>query len=1137
MPYLRKGVGEQIWDIATLLPGDRPLHSLAAALVPILEPEMTETDRLAEIGKLAGHFAKKSVALRDVVARILEKQPGTGHLLLVVDQWEELYTLVRDDQMRQRFLGELLEATGGGMLTTVLTLRGDFFGRALSHRALADRLQNVNLGPMTREELEYAIEAPAQKVGLTFEPGLVGRIIDDVEKEPGSLPLLEFFLTGLWERRRAGMLHHEAYEDMGEVRGAMARRADEVFEKLSPEDQKLVRRVVVQLVRPGEGTQDTGRRATFAEVGEAARPVVQRLADARLTVTGRNESGEQTIEVAHEALIHNWDRLRDWMDEDREFLLWRQRLRAHLDEWEDADHNADELLRGVMLGEAKDRYQERIHELSGTERRFIKESLLRQEQQERARRRRIAITKLVAVVMTVLAIGASLAGWYASEQKKIALAQKLLAQAELMTSHQPSLQQRGVLLAVESMRLHHSLEADQVLRHGLALLAQPIADVEHEGIVRCVVFSPPYGQYVATASDPNAVRVWDAASGKKVARIDHEAEVLSVVFSPNGKLLATASMDCSARVWDTNESREVVRIDHEDTVSCVAFNADGNYVATASMDCSARIWDANSGEEVARMVHETSVSCITFSPDGNYVATASADPNARVWDVNSGTETASLPHNGAVEDVGFSPDGRYLATASEDGTACLWDWKTKQKVSCMKHEGIVYSVVFSPTGKCLATACLPDVVKVWGWNATGCEEVTQMKHEASVLSMVFSRDGRYLATASDCNTAQVWDPNSGKEMARMNHDAEVLSVAFSPDGKRVATASRDKMMRVWKATAGDEFVRMDHDKAVRAIAFSPDGKCIVTACDDNMVRLWDTTSGDLRVCTDADRPVLSLTFSPDGTYVATASDNNTVRLWDVANDVWGPPLLKEEYLVHDIAFGPNEKLLATTAYGHTAAVRNVTDRNQVTLSLGNLVRTAAYSPDGKYLATGFEDDTAALWDVTNAERIHELEHEGDVSHVKFSPEGKYLATVSKDRVVRVWDVISGEKVAEMKHEAKVSCIIFSLPEGKHLATGSKGGTVRIWDVRTGLEATRMRHDGDVYSVVFSPDGKYVATASKDETARIWIWRRDDLIDLARSRLARNLTSEEWQRYLPGEPYRQTFPDPPDPHEHKISFSP
>jgi energy-coupling factor transporter ATP-binding protein EcfA2 len=266
VPHLRRGARGPVWDAIAMVPGDRPLRNLAGALLPLLEPELTETDQLAERRKLAEFLASEPDALRDVVGRILQKQPGTDRLLLVVDQWEELYTLARHEQEQRRFQEALLDAVAVAPLTVVLTLRGDFYGRALAYRPLSDRLQDavVNLGPMTEPELQQAIEAPARKVGLTFEPGLVTRLLHDVKEQPGSLPLLEFVLTELWQERQGGQLSHEAYERIGGLQGAIARRAEEVFTALTVAEQQTARRVFLQLVHVGEGTETTRRRASYA---------------------------------------------------------------------------------------------------------------------------------------------------------------------------------------------------------------------------------------------------------------------------------------------------------------------------------------------------------------------------------------------------------------------------------------------------------------------------------------------------------------------------------------------------------------------------------------------------------------------------------------------------------------------------------------------------------------------------------------------------------------------------------------------------------------------------------------------------------------------------------------------------------
>jgi formylglycine-generating enzyme required for sulfatase activity len=379
VPYLRelrRSETDPIWEVASLFPSDRPVHTLAGALVPLLEPQMSETDRLVEVGKLAHHFKQGDVSLRDVVSGILKKQPGTDRLLLIADQWEELYTLCHDEHVRRRFIDQLLEATTFAPISVVLTLRGDFFGQALSYRALSDRLQDaqVNLAPMTRQEREEVVTKPAEKVGLGFEPGLVASILDEVGEEPGNLPLLEFALTQLWAGRQAGQLNHEAYEAMGKVAGAIVTKAEDTYRKFKRSEQALTRQTFIQLVRPGEASEDTRRRATFVEIGEAARPLVRQLADARLLVTGRDETtGEETVEVAHEALIRNWDRLQGWVDERRDDLRVRQQLRVAAETWQDHDQGEGYLWSHERVMEAAHSLQRlgpHVH-LNETEQRFL----------------------------------------------------------------------------------------------------------------------------------------------------------------------------------------------------------------------------------------------------------------------------------------------------------------------------------------------------------------------------------------------------------------------------------------------------------------------------------------------------------------------------------------------------------------------------------------------------------------------------------------------------------------------------------------------------------------------------------------------------------------------------------------------
>jgi serine/threonine protein kinase len=379
------------WLILNFRPGPQPFQALADALVAAQNPEHSRKERQQAASQLADKLQQQGVRLVSLLHQILNEHNSAKQLLIVSDQFEEIYTLCAEQEVRRAFLDLLLEALDVAqfrqlpLFTFVLTLRTDFLSQALTYRPFADALQNadIKLGPMTRRELSQAIAAPARRYGLLFETGLVARILDDVGDEPGNLPLLQFALTELWEQARKGYLTHDGYDAIGGVEGALARYADKKFNELTPDEQQQARRVFIQMVRPGAGTEDTRRLAERSELGESNWQLVQKLADARLVVTSLAPNGQETVEVVHEALIRGWRQLRTWMEEDRAFRAWQERLRAALRQWQLSQQDSGALLRGTLLAEAESWLAERESFLNREERFFIDESLkLRTEKQQ-----------------------------------------------------------------------------------------------------------------------------------------------------------------------------------------------------------------------------------------------------------------------------------------------------------------------------------------------------------------------------------------------------------------------------------------------------------------------------------------------------------------------------------------------------------------------------------------------------------------------------------------------------------------------------------------------------------------------------------------------------------------------------------
>ena len=405
-PEIRKAGG---WQIIVMRPGGQPFEKLAAAIIPILKPDLSESDRIIETNELAVMLQNVKGFLSGVLSQILTNEDKNSRMLLVIDQFEELYTLCSDSEIQLQFLDNLIatvKATGKkkpAPVVLVQTLRADFMGQALSHRPFADMLQDAVfvLGPMLRSELRAAIEKPAIKQGAAFEPGLVERILDDVGEEPGNLPLVEFALTLLWNRLDQGWITHAAYEEIGRVSGSLTSYAEEVFANLDKNQKMGAHRIFVQ---PGDGLEDTRRIANIDELGQGNWDLVQHLADKRLVITGSDEEGNKTVEIVHEALINNWKRMSGWMTDDRDFRSWQERTRAAIQEWETNNRDQGGLLRGKPLVQAEIWLDERGEELGKTEKEFIQASLdLREQKQaESVRRRRQIFAGLgVALLITI----------------------------------------------------------------------------------------------------------------------------------------------------------------------------------------------------------------------------------------------------------------------------------------------------------------------------------------------------------------------------------------------------------------------------------------------------------------------------------------------------------------------------------------------------------------------------------------------------------------------------------------------------------------------------------------------------------------------------------------------------------------
>jgi WD40 repeat protein len=1098
------------WDMVSFAPADQPFHQLAAALIGMLEPDLGETDRIAEAKKLGERLAADEVPLESVVTRALAKSGGTDRLLLVVDQFEDLFNRV-SDAARERLIAMLAGAVERAPLTVLVTLRASFYAPVVaSSEALRGHFERarVALEPMSREEMKRAILEPARRVALEFERGLVERILDDVADEPGNLALMEFALTRLWDKRQGRTLTHAAYDDIKSVKGAIVQRAEEFYLALRPDEQAQARRVLTRLWAPGgaDGRQGTRRRAMMAELGRDYWPVVKALADARLVVTGSDPaSGEDTVELAHDALIHDWERVKPWLAEDREFLVWRAKLLEAIAAWNASGRSEARLLHGPEIEEARRWREKHPEDLTPAVTEFIRHSSgLRERELEarvRIQRRLLAWAGAASAVLLVVAVVA-FREWREAHGHQNALnsrdaASKALAQLAI----DPDL---AMMIAVRAFDSASTPEAQDALRK--AVLESRVRAVlrGHTNVVTSLAVSPS-GRLVATAATDRTVRIWDAASGKMIRSLGPEGSariefvpVQRFAFSPKGERLLSVGEDGAARIWDVDSGALRSKVSG---LAGPAFGAswpdeDEAPVVLSAAHGGVRLWNAVSGAEIGQaLANPAAITSAVVSRDGRRIATGGADGSVRLWDLR-GRMTGELERFGArASALAFSPDGAWLAAGSASGAVRVWQ-TTQRKPGALlgSHTDTVTRMAFSPDARRLASASEDNTVRVW--DPAGRRLLEDLRrHSDTVEHIAFSADGRHLATAGADGLAVIWDMATGLIVSELRgHTDGITGIAFSPHAtsveKTVVTISRDHTARVWAAvTSQDWTVLRGHGGAVGVLQFSPDGTHLLSAAADNTARIWDlSTRKTERVLRGHADSVLAARFSPNGALVVTASRDDTARVWDAASGKAVADLKGHTGWVRDARFSSDSSRVVTVSNDMSARVWDAHTGEARGALHGHTDRlyTAVFSPDGRLVATGSADHTARIWDLVTGGMLVLQGHKDGVRSVAFSPDGKLLATASDDGSARVWDVWSGRSVALLSgHEDAVRSVEFDR-SGARLLTASWDGTARIWQAPSFAQTLKIAGRATKLSAArFSPDGALVATSDWDAFAHVW----------------------------------------------------
>jgi serine/threonine protein kinase/WD40 repeat protein len=1102
--------GSDKWFYVSMKPQNHPLDELEIAL----------TKLAANQGQNMRQHLERDERGLVRAAELLLPDDGS-ELFIVIDQFEEVFTLVENEQERQHFLNLLLSAASDvrSRVRLVVTLRADYYDKPLHYPEFGEMLRTrmETILPLTATGLEQAISRPAQRVGVNFEPGLVAQIVSEINYQAGALPLLQYALTELFEYRQGRLLTLEAYQRIGGVVGALAKGADTIYNGFDAAAQQLTKQIFLRLVTLGEGAEDTRRRTTLDELMSIASPplyssvrnepalmergsggevsdllndILESFTQSRLLTLGHDDSTRQpTVEVAHEAILREWATLREWLNDSRDDIRQERIIGQAADAWQTNQRDNSYLLSGTRLEQAEKWSQSTKLALTPLEREFVAVSMAARSNQQQIETERQAREKqlesrsrqflhgLVVVFALATLISGGLMLFAINSERETQVA---LDDAEESATYASSI---ALAAAANSAQLLNN--PDQAVAFAVAantISANPPAYAE--SVLYDVAFSPAARHRVEMPT----VSANLLPDGQRVAVLTETERSVTIIDIATGVTLTR---------WTSDRFEEKY-------LWCSTVSPDGTtiYIPTLEYDLNlgyVTAFDLQTGREIQHFVapEGTLPECfMAFSPDGQQVTTSTVNfDNAGfptfasliTWDMATGEIVRSFqPDTTGLENMtpkGYSltVDGQKLLLGYNTGQAVIWDTNTGERIGIYGDErspaievgqvtplytteGIViisndYGTTFSAT------------VTLWDEDSGELLHETSLSSVININASILNPTGTQLALGTMASQIPVIDLPTWNETVLYGHGGNSFPLLFLPEAQGLLSTGNDNTLRWWNLESGVELHRFEGQSTlVGAFVISPDGHTAVAQeyleGSEAPLTLWDLETGaKLRILAHNELGFLTVDYSPDGRYVVSANNHGAF------------------FLAPDCDKASAElRLIDTTTGGLVWEAQ----RNQGTFWGG-----VAFSSDGRTIVTGdwHCDNDVVIWDAATGEQLAVWQgHQSPVQSVSTSPDGKWVATMEENGTLILWDTATGTPAHTFPNLIQEGGnTIFSPDSQRLLIADSIASKLHLLDIATGQIIREFTgHNGFIRYIDFSSDNRHIVSSAGAD-GNIFVW--------------------------------------------------